>query len=450
MKSAQESPYRFQIEPQGAMQVPGVVFSSREPPIGPAAGRSLAHIADLAALPGIVVAAYAMPGMQGEGEFPAGSVAATDFALGGVVSPDAVGRDISCGTRLLATDLERDVLTFRTTRRLMQELNRTIPRGRRCAGVWRLAGRSQLAEVLTGGCRYAVERGHGTLRDLARCEDRGVLAGADPTAVSARAAERGLRRLGSLGSEEHFLEVQAVEEIYDEAVAEVFGIRRDQVCVMIHSGSGGLGHQISADQVRSMRTAMGRYGIAVPGKRLACVPAESPGGRRYLGAMAAAANYARANRQLLTETARRALSASCGADLELVYDISHNLAKIEAHEVNGETRRLCVHRENAGLALPPGHAGLPPDLAETGQPIIFPGSMGTASYVLTALPNNPAFHSICHGAGPSRAPRHAGQAGRVISWRASDHDIDALVAASEGAGLCRKIARLVPLGLVRA
>ncbi|SEG94822.1 tRNA-splicing ligase RtcB [Thermomonospora echinospora] len=472
MRIMQETPYRLRIEREGEMRVPGVVFASRALLPDPAADRSLGQVADVATLPGIVTASYAMPDMHWGYGFPIGGVAATDIAAGGVVSPGGVGFDISCGVRLLAAALDRDGLDPRTHQRLMDELGRTIPRGLGRRAVWPLAGRGQLEHVLAEGSRYAVEQGHGTPRDLARCEDHGAVAGADPASVSARAMERGLGQLGSLGSGNHFLEVQAVERVYDEPVAEAFGLRRDRVCVMIHCGSRGLGHQICTDHVHAMQPAMRRHGITVPDRQLACAPVESPEGRAYLAAMAAAANYGRANRQLLTEAARRAFAGTCGADLELVYDVSHNLAKIETHEVDGGSRRLCVHRKGATLAFPPGHPGLPPDLAGSGQPVLIPGTMGTASYVLAGVAGNPAFDSTCHGAGRLQS-RHqavrsvrgrelrdrleaAGVAVRGASWRglaeeapAAYKDIDEVIAVAEGAGLCRKVARLVPLGVVK-
>ncbi|MER7547181.1 RtcB family protein [Spirillospora sp. NPDC127506] len=471
MKIIEETPYRFRIEREGGMRVPGIVFASRELLPDPSVDKSLDQVVRVATLPGIVAGSYAMPDLHWGYGFPIGGVAATDVGDGGVVSPGGVGFDISCGVRLLAADLDRDALMPRLAA-LMDLLDHAVPRGLGRGAVWRVADRSQLDQVLAGGSRYAVERGHGNARDLRRCEDLGAVAGADPAAVSARAEERGLGQLGSLGSGNHFLEVQMVEDVYDEPVAEAFGLRAGQVCVMIHCGSRGLGHQICSDHVRAMQTAMPRHGISVPDPQLACVPVDSPEGRSYMGAMAAAANYARANRQLLGEAARRAFSDACGARLDLVYDVSHNLAKIETHEVAGTPRRLCVHRKGATRALPPGHPDLPPDLADAGQPVLIPGTMGTASYVLTGVRGNPAFDSACHGAGRTQS-RHqaaravrgkelrnrleaAGIAVRGASWRGlaeeaptAYKDIDAVIAATEGAGLGRKVARLVPLGVTK-
>ena len=329
-----------------------------------------------------------------------------------------------------------------------------------------------MQKLLLGGAAYAVQQGHGTPRDLDRCEDHGAVGDADPAQISPRAIDRGLHQVGSLGSGNHFLEIQAVEEIYDPVTAGLFGLAAGQVCVMIHCGSRGLGHQICSEHVQIMDRAMGRYGITVPDRQLACAPADSPEGRGYLGAMAAAANYGRANRQLLAEAARRVFSAVAGARLDLVYDVSHNLAKIETHQVGGNPARLCVHRKGATRALRPGHPDLPADLAAAGQPLLIPGSMGTCSYVLAGVPGGGAFFSTCHGAGRVMSRHQAARSitgpqlrrqleGRGIAVRGASSrglaeetpeaykDVTQVVAAAEAAGLGRKVARLVPLGVVK-
>jgi len=464
MKVVEETPYRFRVEREGSMRVPGVVFASRR--LLPE-DQALRQVANVATLPGIVGASYGMPDLHWGYGFPIGGVAATDIAEGGVVSPGGVGFDISCGVRLLAASVDRDELRPRLEA-LMDHLDRGVPRGTGRGGVWRLSGRSELEKLLHGGAAYAVEQGHGVPRDLARCEDYGAVADADVAQVSAKAMDRGQDQVGSLGSGNHFLEVQAVDEVYDEATAAAFGLRKGQVCVMIHCGSRGLGHQICTDHVRAMEKAMPRYGIQVPDRQLACAPVDSPEGRSYLGAMAAAANYGRANRQLLGQAARRAFADVLGAGLDLVYDISHNLAKIEEHD----GRRLCVHRKGATRALPPHHPDLPEDLAPYGQPVLIPGTMGTASYVLAGVPEGKAFFSTCHGAGRTQSRHQAarsidgrtlrdrlqakGIAVRGATWRGlaeetptAYKDVDAVIEASVGAGLCRKVARLVPLGVVK-
>ncbi|TDC72181.1 RtcB family protein [Streptomyces hainanensis] len=413
-----------------------------------------------------------MPDVHWGYGFPIGGVAATDIATGGVVSPGGVGFDISCGVRLLAADCDRAEIAPHLAA-LLDALGRRTPRGAGRGAVWHL-GRRDLDRVLREGAGYAVDRGHGVPRDLERCEDGGVLTDADPTAgrVGDRARERGLGQLGSLGSGNHFLEVQEVETVHDEAAARAMGLVAGQVCVMIHCGSRGLGHQVCTDQVRTMGRAMRQHGIEVPDRQLACVPVDSSEGRGYLAAMAAAANYARANRQLLTESSRAAFAGTVGHHLDLVYDISHNLAKIETHRVDGVDRRLCVHRKGATRALPPGHPELPPDLADTGQPVLIPGTMGTASYLLAGVPDGDAWHSTCHGAGRVESRHQAAREvdggrlrreleGRGIAVRGTTarglaeeapgayKDVDAVVATAEGAGLCRRVARLVPLGVVK-
>ena len=473
MNLVAETPYRWRLEPTGAMRVPGIVFATRVLLPDLAADRSLEQVRNVATLPGIVEASYAMPDVHWGYGFPIGGVAATDIDAGGVVSPGGVGFDISCGVRLLVSPLQHDQLRPRLAV-LMDELDRRVPRGAGPGGVWWLAGGlDELDDVLRGGARYAVERGHGVPRDLAHCEDQGAVDDTDLAQVSGRARQRGLGQVGSLGSGNHFLEVQVVDAVYDAAVAGAFGLRPDQVCVMIHCGSRGLGHQICTDHVRVMLTAMPRHHITVPDPQLACAPVNSPEGRAYLGAMAAAANYGRANRQLLTEATRRAFAAATGTgELDLLYDVSHNLAKIETHRVDGRDMQLCVHRKGATRALPPHHPDLPPDLAAAGQPVLVPGSMGTASYVLAGLPEGAAFHSTCHGAGRVMS-RHAALHrihGRELQHQLEDagiavrgtssrglaeeapvayKDVDEVARTCEHAGLSRRITRLRPLGVVK-
>ncbi|MEV0394237.1 RtcB family protein [Polymorphospora rubra] len=471
MELVEESPYRFRIDRHGDMRVPGVVFASR--PLLPdvSADKAIDQVANVATLPGIVEASYAMPDVHWGYGFPIGGVAATDLGADGVVSPGGVGFDISCGVRLLAADLDRAELP-RVRERLMDALDTAIPRGMAKGAVWKITDRAQLNEVLLGGSRYAVEQGHGVERDLTRCEDHGAVSDADPDQVSDRAVQRGQGQVGSLGSGNHFLEVQAVDHVYDEPAAAAFGLRAGQICVMVHSGSRGMGHQICTDHVRVMERVMPRYGIDVPDRQLACAPASSPEGRAYLGAMAAAANYARANRQLLGEAARRVFARVVGRRLDLVYDISHNLAKIETHRVDGVDKRLCVHRKGATRALPPGHPDLPAELAGVGQPVLIPGSMGTPSYVLTGVADSPAFASTCHGAGRAQSRTQAARSVRGkelrdrleaqdISVRGASmrglaeetpqayKDVSAVVESAEGGGLCRRVARLVPVGVVK-
>jgi tRNA-splicing ligase RtcB (3'-phosphate/5'-hydroxy nucleic acid ligase) len=471
MKIVEETPFRFRIEREGAMRVPGIVFASKSLLPDEHGDMALQQVVNVAALPGIVRASYAMPDVHWGYGFPIGGVAATDVDADGVISPGGVGFDISCGVRLLVSNLDRERLQPKI-RAVMDRLDGAIPRGVGTKGVWRLPNRRVLENVLTGGARFAVEEGHGVARDLERCEDGGVLQGADAATVSDRAVERGLGQVGSLGSGNHFLEVQAVDGVYDMAAATQMGLSEGTVCVMIHTGSRGLGHQVCTDHVHQMGQAMSRYGIQVPDRQLACAPVGSPEGRAYLAAMAAAANYGRANRQLLTEATRQVFEEQAGTSLDLLYDVSHNLAKIEDHLVDGQTRTVCVHRKGATRSLPPRHPGVPAEFAAVGQPVLIPGTMGTASYVLAGVPDNPAFFSTAHGAGRvqsrHQAARHTNadtlsrrleEAGILVRGKSrrglaeekpeAYKDIDAVIETSHRAGLARKVARLVPLGVVK-
>ncbi len=466
-----ESPHRWRIPAQGAMRVPGVVFASEALLPDIQEDESLQQVANVATLPGIVGASFAMPDMHWGYGFPIGGVAATDVDEGGVVSPGGVGFDISCGVRLLAAPLSVDELGDGLAA-LMDRLDAAVPRGLGQGAVWDLRGREQLVEILEQGAQYAVARGFGVPRDLERTEDGGRL-DADPGKVSERAIERGAAQVGSLGSGNHFLEIQAVNEVVDAGAATAFGLEQGQVCVMIHTGSRGLGHQICQDHVRAMGRAMDEHGIEVPDRQLACAPVGSDAGRAYLAGMAAGANFARANRQLLAEATRDAFGDVTGErGLDLVYDVSHNMAKVERHDVDGETGTLCVHRKGATLALPPGHDDLTEDLRPHGQPTLVPGSMGTASYVLTGVAGGEAFHSACHGAGRtmSRSQAKRRQSGAelreelagmgVIVREGSERDlpeeapyaykdVDEVVRVCEEAGLARRVARLRPLGVVK-
>jgi tRNA-splicing ligase RtcB len=457
------------------MRVPGVVFASPEllPPPG---DEALAQVANVATLPGIVDASYAMPDVHWGYGFPIGGVAATDVDDGGVVSPGGVGFDISCGVRLLVTDVDAR-RAGAALPAIADALDAAIPRGMGGGAVWRLRGRGELEALLREGSRAAVAAGFGTDRDLEHCEDFGAVDGAAPQALSERAYERGLGQVGSLGSGNHFLEVQEVDAVFDRDTAAAFGLAEGILAVMIHWGSRGLGHQVCTDYVHRMLAAMPRYGIAVPDRQLACAPVDSPEGRDYLAAMAAAANYGRANRHVLAHTVREIVQRLVpGSRVELLYDVSHNLAKLETFAVAGRSRRLLVHRKGATRAFPPGHPDLPDDLRPHGQPVLVPGSMGTASYVLgggaTSGGSGAAFFSACHGAG-RRLSRHAaakGTSGRAVrdelsrqgvlvrpgTWRglaeeapAAYKDVDDVVEVCERAGLARRVARLRPRLVVK-
>ncbi len=461
---------RYELPRSGDMRVPGVVFASEEL-LPDNASETLAQVANVATLPGIVEASYAMPDLHLGYGFCIGGVAATDVDAGGVVSPGGVGFDISCGVRTLVAPVQHAEVDTAALRRIMDELDRRIPRGTGPGGLRKL-DRTQLKRVLVEGSEFVVAEGFGVPDDLERTEDGGRLPDADPEEVSERAGKRGLAQLGSLGGGNHFCELQVVADVLDPQAADAFGISRGQLAVTIHCGSRGLGHQVCTDHVRAMQQAMRRYGIVVPDRQLACVPVRSPEGERYLGAMAASANYARANRQLLAEAVRDAFEAALGTRaVRLVYDVSHNMAKLEGHTVEGRERTLCVHRKGATLALPPGHADLAPDLAAVGQPVIVPGSMGTSSWLLAGH-QGLAFASTCHGAGRAQSRKAAKRAyrgdtlvtelaARGIDVRAlSDpgvaeeapeayKDVDEVVRVCEQAGLSRRVARLTPLGVTK-
>ncbi|HHC09355.1 MAG TPA: RtcB family protein [Actinobacteria bacterium] len=454
------------------MRVPGMVFASEELLATAAEDRALAQVVDVAHLPGIVEASFAMPDIHWGYGFPIGGVAATRTDVG-VVSPGGVGFDICCGVRLLASNLDAEDFARRAAA-IMDQLDRRIPRG---LGKGSLAARSLLGDVLARGARAALDAGFGTERDLERCEERGTSPGADPSVITGRAVERGGDQLGSLGAGNHFLEVQVVDEIVDPDAAAAFGLRDRGVCVMIHCGSRGLGHQTCTDHLRTMGAAMARYRIEVPDRQLACVPVRSPEGERYLAAMAAAANFAWANRHILAHEAREAFAAALGVPwtdlgMDLVYDVAHNLAKLEVHELDGRPVELCVHRKGATRAFGPGHPALPDELRSVGQPVLVPGSMGTASWVLRGVPGNPAFGSAAHGAGRVMSRKQAlrRERGREVRARLEAagvavrpgsvkllseeapyayKDVDAVADVCERAGLAAKVARLRPVGVVK-
>ncbi|HEY5035171.1 MAG TPA: RtcB family protein [Candidatus Dormibacteraeota bacterium] len=466
-----ESPYRWVLPRHGNMRVPGVIFASEG--LLPAAlgDRSIWQVANVATLPGIVKASYAMPDIHWGYGFPIGGVAATDVAGGGVVSPGGVGFDISCGVRLLVTTFKEEDVRSRI-RRLMSGLEARVPTGSGPGGIWKL-GESEFRGVLRSGARAAVEAGYGLAEDLERCEDHGALPVEDVAQVSDRAMARGEKQVGSLGSGNHFLELQVVDRIFDPAVAQCFGLQEGLVTVMIHTGSRGFGHQVCSDHVREMLKALPTYGIELPDPQLAAAPVDSPHGRHYMSAMAAAANFGRANRQVIAWAVRQVFAAVMGeSEIKPIYDVSHNLAKLEKHEVDGRLIELCVHRKGATRALPAGHVDLPDVYHEVGQPVLVPGSMGTASYVLVGEPGNEAFASTCHGAGRTMS-RHAamrtvsgtelrdrlGRQGIRVETRSvrslpeeapeAYKDVEEVVRTCAGAGLSRPVARLRPIGVLK-
>jgi tRNA-splicing ligase RtcB len=458
----------WRIRPQGDMRVPAVIFAD-EPLIRGMDDKVYEQTANVARLPGIVAASYAMPDAHWGYGFPIGGVAAFDPAEGGVVSAGGVGFDISCGVRTLHTGLRREELMAQQEA-LAEELYYHIPAGVGSTGAIRLSGRD-MDRMLAGGAAWAVEQGYGSAEDLTRIEENGRMADADPAEVSDKAKKRQRDEMGTLGSGNHYLEVQVVTAVYDAPIAEIYGLAEGDVVVSIHCGSRGLGHQIGTDFLKRMLLAAGQYGIKLPDRELACAPIDSPVGRSYLGAMRAGINCALANRQILTHLTRLAFKDIYPeARLDLLYDVSHNTCKLEEHEVDGRRRRLFVHRKGATRALGPGHPDVAEPLRAAGQPVLIGGTMGTASYVLagTSDSERQAFSSACHGAGRAMS-RHAAKrqwqgrqivddlARRGIIIRSPSlrgvaeeapgayKDVSAVVDAADAAGLARKVARLEPL-----
>lgn len=454
------------------MRVPARVFTDQEGVLQLEEDRSLEQLENVATLPGIVDAALAMPDVhQGYG-FPVGGVCAT-APPDGVISPGGVGYDINCGVRLLALPASAAELG-RRRERLVHEISRQVPAGAGREGALSLT-RAQLDHVLLEGARALLERhGIGTADDVAHTESEGVLAGADPAAVSERAHERGHAQLGTMGSGNHFVELQAVDRIFDPAVARAFGLELGRLTVLIHSGSRGLGHQVCSDHVRAMDAALRRYDIHLPDRQLACAPLASPEGRRYLGAMRAAANFAWANRAVIAHRVRDAVARILGPRAAVatrqVYDVAHNVAKLERH---GD-RELCVHRKGATRAFPAGRPEIPEIYRDVGQPVFIPGSMGTSSFVLVGLPGalDRSFGTTCHGAGRrmSRTGARARISGAQLRRELESQgivvrcpsnrglaeeapfaykDVERVVAIVERAGLAGRVARLHPLGVVK-
>ena len=462
----------WRVEPYGAMRVPAIIYAD-ENLILDMDNKVYEQAVNVATLPGIVQASYAMPDAHWGYGFPIGGVAAFDPDAGGVVSAGGVGFDISCGVRSMLTGLTvADIMPVQKA--LADSLYRQIPAGVGSTGSITLDA-TEMDAMLSGGARWAVERGWGDARDLERIEEQGQMAGARPDWVSGRAKERQRREMGTLGSGNHYLEIQGVAEIFDAGVAKVYGLAKDDVVVTIHCGSRGLGHQIGTEFLKEMVIAASASGIVLPDRELACAPINSEVGQRYLGAMRAAINCALANREILGHYARRIFAHFFpDHDLRLLFDVSHNTCKVEPHVVAGKRRDLFVHRKGATRAFGPGHESLPETLRSVGQPVLIGGSMGTGSYILVgeATGEQKAFSSACHGAGRALS-RHAALkhwSGRKIvddlaaqgilirspSTRGvaeeapgAYKDVGAVVAVAEQAGLARRVARLRPLICVK-
>jgi len=471
-------PYLYEIPRsfRSDMRVPARVYADERLLEKTLTDRSLEQLVNTATLPGVVRYTMAMPDVhQGYG-FPIGGVAATKLPHG-IISPGGVGYDINCGVRLLVSSIEAEAIRPYMDR-LMSTLFANVPTGVGAEGPLRLS-KKELQALLEEGAAWVVRRGYGDRDDLEHTEDGGRMEGANAAAVSARALERGRPQVGTLGAGNHFLEVDEVVEIYDQEVAEAFGLQVGTVCVWIHCGSRGLGHQVCTDAVRLMQQSVNKYGIHIPDRELVCAPFDSPEGQEYFQAMCSAANYAWANRQVITQLVRQSFEEALGGhlpyvELRMLYDVCHNIAKVEEHQVDGGTVKLCVHRKGATRAFGPGRPEVPERYRAVGQPVLIPGSMGTGSYVLvgTEKAMEETFGSTCHGAGRvlSRAKARKSIRGeklraelenaditvRAGSMRglaeeapAAYKDLEQVVQVVHKAGIARKVARTKPLGVIK-
>jgi tRNA-splicing ligase RtcB len=461
--------YEISTDARADMRVPARVYADEKLWEQISGDRSLEQLINVATLPGVVEAVYAMPDAHEGYGFPVGGVAAFRTS-DGIISPGGVGYDINCGVRLLVSDRFADDLGD-DLEPLVHELGRSIPAGAGRGGKLEMDD-AELDRVFTEGCRYLQERGMATAHDLLHTESEGCLAGADPDAVSKRARDRGRGQLGTMGSGNHFVEVERVETVLDPVAASALGLEGGQIVVLIHTGSRGLGHQVCTDYVSRMDEAMAQYDIVLPDRQLACAPFESSAGQAYFGAMCAAANFAWCNRQVISHLVREAFRRILSPDIELrlVYDVAHNVAKVEDHAGS----RLCVHRKGATRAFGPEHPETPAAYQGVGQPVFIPGSMGTGSYVLVGQSDaeHLSFGSACHGAGrtmsrgQARRTSHGSKVREGLSERGivvrcpslkelaeeapyAYKDVDHVVDVVHRAGLARKVARLTTLGVVK-
>ncbi|XSG84436.1 MAG: RtcB family protein [Methylohalobius sp. ZOD2] len=460
--------YLWRIPPSGDMRAPVLIFADEEL-IRSMDDKVAEQAGNVTKLPGIVGACYVMPDAHWGYGFPIGGVAAFDPKQGGVISAGGVGFDISCGVRTLATGLHRQDIEP-IAKELADALFATVPVGVGSRGDISLSDR-EMEAMLSGGAQWAVAQGYGRREDLARIEENGRMKGAVPAEVSPHAKKRQRREMGTLGSGNHYLEIQVVDQIYDSKVADAFDLHPDEIVVTIHCGSRGLGHQIGTEYLKKMHQAAAQYGIQLPDRELACAPLESPVGRSYLGAMRAGINCALANRQIITHLVRKVFAEWLPqADLTLIYDVSHNTCKQETHVIDGKSKEVFVHRKGATRAFGPGHPEIPESLRSVGQPVIIGGSMGTASYILVGTEKGEtlALSSACHGAGRAMSRRQATRTWkgqqvlgalarqgivirspslRGVAEEAPDayKNVDAVVQAADKAGLARLVARLKPM-----
>ncbi len=468
--------YSWELPKTGPMRVPGIVYTSESMLKNPGQQEPLKQVRNVATLPGILKASLAMPDIHWGYGFPIGGVAAFDWNKG-VVSPGGVGYDINCGVRLASTSLSEHEIRPKLED-LANALYQNIPAGVGSTGSIKLSVKEE-KKVLRQGSKWAVRQGFGEDHDIKHTEDQGCMQSADPETVSKRALERGRKQLGTLGSGNHFLEIGAVETIYDTEAAHVYGLFKGQVTLMLHSGSRGFGYQVCDDSLAFMNRHVNKLGIDLPDRQLACAMIQSEEGMRYLSAMACAANYAWSNRQLLMHKAREIMlkTISIGPKnlgMTLLYDVCHNIAKKEEHRVDGRKRQVCVHRKGATRAFPPGHEALHGLFHPVGQPVIIPGDMGRASYILagTQMAMDKTFGSTCHGAGRVLSRKAAKKASRgraihrelekqgiLVRWTGRStlaeempeayKDVSKVVDVVHGAGIAKKVARLKPLAVIK-
>jgi len=478
MKINQIEDFVWEVPKHGNMNVPGRIYASRKMMESIIREEeSIKQVINVAMLPGIQKYSLAMPDIHWGYGFPIGGVAATDLEEG-VISPGGVGYDINCGVRLARTKLERKDVAGKM-QEIVKSLFAHVPTGVGASGAVRKLNRSEIRQVLKKGAKWAVENGFGSDADLDHTEENGCLKNADPKSVSSRAVERGQNQVGTLGSGNHFLEVQIVDEIYNEKTASAFGLFPNQVVIMIHCGSRGLGHQVCDDYLRVLSNAASKYQIHLPDKQLACAPIQSEEGSDYLGAMSAAANFAWANRQVIMELTKRSLLKSLSISEQelgfgLVYDVCHNIAKIEEHRTNGATKKVCVHRKGATRAFPANHPLTPDSYKHIGQPVLVPGDMGRYSFVAVGQQKamEDTFGSTCHGAGRQMSRSKAKKAGkgrdllremeklgvfvqargmRTVAEEMPEayKDVSMVVEAMHKSGISRKVAKLLPVGVIK-
>jgi tRNA-splicing ligase RtcB len=464
--------YQWEIPKQGEMRVPGRIFAS-EKLIRDMDEKVREQVTNVAMLPGIQVASIAMPDAHWGYGFPIGGVAAFDPDEGGIISMGGVGFDISCGVRTMKTGMTREEVMPRL-KALVDELFRRVPAGLGSEGLIKLTP-GQIDEMLLGGAEWALRKGYGVKDDLTYIEEHGRIDGAEPDLVSDTAKKRQFREMGTLGSGNHYLEVQVVADIYDEKTAQAMGLRKDDVVISVHCGSRGLGHQIGTDYLKSLAFTLQKYNISIKDRELACAPINSPEGRKYFGAMSAGINCALANRQIITHLVREIFTEVCPEGrIKMLYDISHNTCKVETHSVNGKKKRLHVHRKGATRAFGPGQIDLPVEYRNVGQPVLIGGTMGTSSYILVGTEEGmkTAFGSACHGAGRAMSRTQAKKrwhgrevvkdleergilvqghsyAGIAEEAPESYKDVTEVVEAAHHANLARKVARVKPIACVK-